>query len=257
VHEKRHSISKRALLGIAPLLIGGLVLGATIGGPSATALAQDDAALRDVGVIVEPDETLAGLLAACADVVALQPGELAPLQDGQVGYIINGEPSEARYVVEEELAGFGANTAIGRTNAFIGQIVLDEHGMPASCSRFDVDMRTLQSDESRRDNFLRGNTLQSDQYPVATFVLRAVEGLEGALTAEVQAFTLIGDLVFREQTQLVAWEATAALDGGQLMGTAFTEFDMTDFDIEKPIVGSVVSIDDTVRLEVDIAAQQA
>jgi hypothetical protein len=32
---------------------------------------------------------------------------------------------------------------------------------------------------------------------------------------------------------------------------------MTDFTIEKPVVGSVVSIDDTVRLEVDIVAQQA
>jgi polyisoprenoid-binding protein YceI len=246
------------MLGFASLLIGGVMLGVAIGGLTTPALAQDESStLREVGVIAEPDETLTALLADCAEVVALQPGELAPLGDGQTGYVINGEPSEARYVVEEELAGVGANTAIGRTNAFIGQIALDSEGMPAGCPRFDVDMRTLVSDESRRDNFLRGNTLQSDQYPVATFVLRAVEGLEGPLTAEEQTFTLIGDLIFRGQTQLVAWEATAALDGDQLTGTAFIEFDMTDFNIEKPIVGSVVSIDDTVRLEVDITAQQA
>ena len=117
-------------------------------------------------------------------------------------------------------------------------------------------MRTLVSDESRRDNFLRGNTLQSDQYPIATFILRAVEGLDASLNGEEQTFTLIGDLVFRGQTQLVAWEATATLQDEELAGSAFIEFDMTDFNIEKPIVGSVVSIDDTIRLEVDIVAQQ-
>jgi polyisoprenoid-binding protein YceI len=247
-----------ALLGFTVFLTGMLMVIAGFVEATSVALAQDETStLREVGVIASPDEALTSALADCADVAALAPGELAAAEDGQTGYVINGEPSEARYVVEEELATVGANTAIGRTNAFIGQILLDSDAMPASCSRFDVDMRTLVSDSSRRDNFLRGNTLQSDQYPIATFILRAVEGLDSALTGEEQTFTLIGDLVFRGQTQLVAWEATAALEGEELAGSAFIEFDMTDFNIEKPIVGSVVSIDDTVRLEVDISAQQA
>ena len=240
------------------MLAGGLMIAAGLGQLGSTVLAQDDpAAPREVGVIASPDDALTSLLADCADVAALANGELPAVEDGHLAYIINGEPSEARYVVAEELANIGANTAIGRTNAFVGQIVADGVSMPASCSRFDVNMRALVSNSSRRDNYLRGSTLQSDQFPFATFILRAIEGLDTSLNDEEQTFTLIGYLEFRGQTQSVAWETTAALDGGELNGSAFIEFDMTDFTIEQPIVGSVVSIDDTVRLEVDIVAQQA
>jgi polyisoprenoid-binding protein YceI len=220
--------------------------------------AQDSAnPLREPGVIETPDDTLTQSLAECSDAEALAPGELAEVPDGDTGYVINGAPSEARYVIDEELGGIGANTAIGRTNAFIGQIVVDAEGVPVDCSRFDVDMRTLESDQAKRDNFLRGNTLQSDQFPVATFVLLEVEGLDGPLTADDQTFSLIGDLTFRGDTKLVVWEATAKVDGGNLVGTAFTEFELADFNIQKPIVGSVISIADTVRLEVDIDAAKA
>ncbi|MGD9711409.1 MAG: YceI family protein [Thermomicrobiales bacterium] len=246
---------RRLAAGVSFLILGALLVGAgtTMLVPNAGAQA-DAPVLREVGVIADPDEALTSSLADCSDVAALQPGELSAVEDGQKAYVINGEPSEARYVVEEELAGIGANTAIGRTNAFIGQILLDDANMPVTCSRFDVDMRTLVSDESRRDNFLRGNTLQSDSYPVATFILRTVEGLDGGLSSEEQTFTLIGDLVFRGQTQLVAWEATASLNGDNLSGSAFTSFLLEDYNIEKPIVGSVVSIADDLRLEVDIEA---
>lgn len=246
---------RRLVAGVAFLMVGALLIGIGVYSIATGVNAQEaESGLRPVGVIAEPDADLAAVLADCSDVAGLQPGELAATGDSQVAYVINGEPSEARYVVEEELAGFGANTAVGRTNAFIGQIVLDTEGNPVSCSRFDVDMRTLQSDESRRDNFIRGATLQSDAYPVATFILRTVEGLDGALGSDEQTFTLIGDLVFRGETHLVGWEATASLDGGVLSGSAFTEFKLEDYSIEKPIVGSVVSIADHLRLEVDIEA---
>ena len=98
-------------------------------------------------------------------------------------FTIVSDKSEARYKAEEELAGKGANTAIGKTNAFIGTINFDANGTPFACSRFDVDLRTLQSDESRRDNFLYTNTLETQTYPLATFVLTEVQGLNGPLSA--------------------------------------------------------------------------
>jgi polyisoprenoid-binding protein YceI len=245
------------MVGLASMLVGGMMLGNAVGGLTTGVSAQDDSGLRSAGVIAEPDETLTASLADCTEVTSLDPGVLAAPGEGETAYVIDSANSEARYVIEEELAGFGANTAIGATNAFIGQILLDSDGSPVACSRFDVDMRTLESDESRRDNFIRGSTLQSDTYPVATFILRAVEGLDGALTSEEQTFTLIGDLVFRGQTQLVAWETTASVDGETLTGSAFTEFALADYNIEKPIVGSVVSIADDLRLEVDINAAPA
>ena len=172
-------------------------------------------------------------------------------------YEIVSEESEARYLVEEELAGVGATTAIGRTNAFIGSILFDEEGMPLPCSQFFVDLRTLTSDEPRRDNYLYNNTLETQTYPLASFVLTGVEGLEGALEeGKETTLTLLGDLTIHGVTRAVAWQATVTLDGDQLTGSATLPFEMPDFDIEPPRVGAVVSLDETVTLEIDVTAQR-
>ena len=173
-------------------------------------------------------------------------------------YAIVSEDSEARYEADEELAGQGAATAVGRTNAFIGSILFDEAGTPLACSRFDVDLRTLVSDESRRDNYLRGNTLETDTYPLATFVLTGVEGLDEPLAdGEETTFFLLGDLTLHGVTKAVAWEATATLDDETLEGSATMTFAMPDFNIEEPIVGPVLSVDQAITLAVEISAERA
>jgi polyisoprenoid-binding protein YceI len=172
-------------------------------------------------------------------------------------YAIDSENSAVRYRAQEELAGQGANEAVGETNAFIGNIYFDESGLPLACSRFDADLRTLTSDESRRDNFLYNNTLETGTYPLASFILTSVEGLDEPLGEEEVTFTLIGDLTIHGVTKSVSWEATAKLDGDTIAGSAFTTFDMPDFDIEEPVVGPVISVDENVRLEVDITAEVA
>jgi polyisoprenoid-binding protein YceI len=169
-------------------------------------------------------------------------------------YAIDSENSAVRYVAEEELAGKGANTAVGSTKAFIGTVYFDEAGLPLACSRWDADLRTLTSDESRRDNFLYNNTLETETYPLATFILTSVEGLDRPLGAEEVAFTLVGDLTIHGVTKAVAWSATAKLEGDTLTGSASTTFTMADFAIEPPKVGPVVSLDENVKLEADITA---
>lgn len=172
-------------------------------------------------------------------------------------YAIASEDSAVRYRAQEELAGRGAVEAVGETNAFIGTLYFDESGLPLACSRFDADLRTLTSDESRRDNYLYNNTLETETYPLATFILTSVEGLDQPLAGDKVTFTLIGDLTLHGVTRSVSWEATAKIDGDTLTGTASTTFNMADFDIEPPTVGPVVSLDENVVLEVDISATQA
>ena len=195
---------------------------------------------------------------ACAAVGSAAPPTTEPSATPAETFDIVSEESAARYRAQEELASVGAAEAVGETNAIIGSILFDRNGMPLACSRFDVDLRTLQSDEPRRDNYLYNNTLQTQQYPLATFVLTEVEGLDEPLTdGEETTFTLIGNLTVHGVTKLVAWEATATLDGDTLEGRASTTFDMPDFGIEPPVVGPVVSLDETVKLEVDISATRA
>lgn len=177
---------------------------------------------------------------------------------GTTTFTIDSAQSEARYKAEEELAGKGANTAVGKTNAIIGQLRFGSGGLPLACSRFDVDLRTLKSDETRRDNFLYNNTLETQQFPLATFVLTSVEGLDKPLAdGQETTFTLIGNLTIHGVTKLVAWEATATRDGETLKGNAATTFNMPDFEITPPKVGPVVSLAQTVALEVDLTAKQA
>jgi polyisoprenoid-binding protein YceI len=171
---------------------------------------------------------------------------------------IASDESEARYRAQEELANRGANEAVGTTNAFIGQILFDEKGWPIACSRFDVDLRTLTSDESRRDNFLYMNTLETQTYPLATFILTSVEGWDDAVAqGEETEVRLIGNLTVHGETKLIAWDAKIKMDGDTLTGAASTTFNMADFNITSPKVGMVMSIDETITLEVDIKAEKA
>lgn len=208
--------------------------------------AQEATPETEVGVLEARDG-----LPECA---AVGPG-VVPVEEASATYALTSEESAARYVVTEELADIGANEVVGTTNAILGHILFDESGAPLACSRFDVDLRTLETDQARRDNYLRENTLQTNTYPLATFVVRQIEGLDGPMPeGEGVAITLVGDLTFHGVTKLAAWEATVTKEGEALTGTATTSFTFPDFEMEKPIIGPVVGIDDVVTLKVDLVA---
>jgi polyisoprenoid-binding protein YceI len=232
------------------------------------ALASIPAALVAAGVIIssgggvlaqEATPTAIGIieveqgLSECADSeLGMLPADVAAASV----YAIVPEESEARYRVQEELAQVGETEAVGKTQAIIGQIGFGEDGLPLACSRFDVDLRTLQSDQAKRDNYVYNNTLEAEKYPLATFILRDVEGLDAPLAeGEEATVTLIGDLTLRDVTKLVAWEAKVTRAGDALTGSAVTEFEMPEFSIEPPSVPVVLGLDETIRLEFDITAR--
>jgi len=177
------------------------------------------------------------------------------MPDGAVTYTVASEESQASYSVEEELAGKGDVTAVGTTKSIIGEIVLDADGNPLAGSRIDIDMRTLQTDETRRDNYLRTNSLESDTYPLATFILTGIENWEGSLAdGDSVTFDMVGNLTVHGVTREVSWESTATLADEVLTGTATVEVEMGDFDIETPSVGFLLGIDETVKLDLAITA---
>lgn len=203
----------------------------------------------------------AGVLETDEGLFTCEASELGSLPAGSepaAAYQIVSDESIARYRVKEELAQVGATEAVGETRAIIGVVAFDADGAPMPCSRFDVDLRTLQSDQARRDNYLYNNTLETEKYPLATFVVRGVDGLDGALPeGEETTFTLLGDFTVHGETRPMAWEATATRDGDSLTGTASTVFQMPDFGIEPPSVPVVLSLEETVRLEVELTASPA
>lgn len=174
--------------------------------------------------------------------------------DGARSFVISSETSQASFTVTEELAGAGLNDAVGTTNAIIGTILIDIDGNPLACSRIDVDLRTLVTDESRRDARIQ-DALGTSNNPVATFIVTEVSGLDSPLEQGSEAeLTLVGNLTINGVEKQVSWNATVTLDGDSITGSATTLIRFDDYDVEKPVMGPVMSIEDDVTLTIDIVA---
>ncbi len=186
------------------------------------------------------------------------PAPSAPAQ--AVEYVIVPDRSEARYRVTEQLVNRDLpSDAIGRTNQIGGSIVLDAGGqIDAEKSKITVNVASLATDQSRRDNFVRGNILQTDQYPEAYFVPREISGLSFPLPETGQvSFQVTGDLTIRDVTRPVTWAVSGAVEGGQAVGTASTTFTFAEFNLSQPRVPVVLSVKDSITLETDITLQRS
>jgi polyisoprenoid-binding protein YceI len=77
-----------------------------------------------------------------------------------------------------------------------------------------VDVSKLSSDEIRRDNFIKGSTLQTSRFPTATVTPRQVTGLAMPLPTTGQTtFQLSGDLTVHGVTRPVTWPVLSIQDG--------------------------------------------
>jgi polyisoprenoid-binding protein YceI len=164
------------------------------------------------------------------------------------------DQSEARYRVREQLANLQfPSDAVGRTRAITGTVAFAGDGsIVSSASKLTVDLTTLQSNEQRRDNFIKSNTLEVSRYPTAEFVPREARGLPWPLPASGEAtFQLVGDMTIHGTTRPVTWDVTAKFAGDRVTGTATTSFKFGDFNMQVPRVAVVLSVEDNIRLEVD------
>jgi polyisoprenoid-binding protein YceI len=172
-----------------------------------------------------------------------------------VRYMVVADRSEARYRIREQLAGFNLpNDAVGTTNAIEGRIALDAQGQVlTNDSRLTVDLRKLQSDRDRRDNYVRRNTLETERYPTAVFVPTDVRGLPFPLPQTGTAsFELTGDFTVRDVTRRVSWQATATFNGQDVNVQAKTAFRFSDFGLTIPRVASVLSVEDNIQIETEL-----
>src|SRR5690606_34382214 len=168
--------------------------------------------------------------------------------------VVSGE-SEALYRVREQLAGISFPVdAVGRTRQVSGAVVFDEEGrVIPELSEVRVNLASLQSDQSRRDNFVRQNTLQTSRYPDAVLVPTEVRGLTFPLPQEGSApVTIVADLTIRNVTRQVEWTGTAYFEPGAVRIEAGTSVTFADFDLQQPRTAAVLSVADTIRLEANV-----
>lgn len=228
-----------------------------------------------IGAYVAYDQILRGdsapalALPTAAPSASSGPASADPSTDASAGPVgsfagdVNGtwtaaSGSQAGYRVREQLANLPAESdAVGRTDQVTGSIELaaDASTTTLTGGTITVDTTAITSDESRRDQRLQSQGLQTDQFPTATFTItEPVEIPAAALEGTASDITLIGDLTLHGVTKSVQIPAQAQLVDGQVQVAGSITFPLSDFDIVAPnIGGSILSIADEGTLEFSVA----
>lgn len=183
-------------------------------------------------------------------------GEGTSTWAGKSYRIIEGQ-SEAWYLAPEKLASLPtSSTAKGTTRKISGEFHLTESGLdPAKPTSFTVDLASITSDESRRDNRMRG-ALETSKYPTTTFTATRISGLPAEFGPSDTVLQLTGTLDLHGVKKEVTWELKVKRDGDILSVLGTTKFRYSDFNITKPEIAGFVSVEDEVTLQVQLFIQE-
>lgn len=150
-----------------------------------------------------------------------------------------GEGSVARYRVNEILFG-QRSTAVGSTDQVTGALTVD--GTTLRAGEFSVDMKTVKSDKTQRDNQFNKRIMQTDRYPTGSFKL--TRPVELAAGRSQQAVDITGDLTLHGTTKSVTFKATATQVGADVNVTGTIPVAFADYNIGNPSGGPAQTEDD-------------
>jgi polyisoprenoid-binding protein YceI len=171
--------------------------------------------------------------------------------DSSIGSFTDFTSSFVGYRVQEELAGIGVNTAVGRTPNVSGSVTIDRTRIPKA--DFTADLSTLESDESFRDGAIRNQAIETAKFPSATFELSEpieldkipAEGTKTSVDAS-------GTLTLHGVTKDVTIPLEAQRTGDTIAVTGQIDLAFADYGIQKPTSFKVLSIEDHGILEVQL-----
>jgi polyisoprenoid-binding protein YceI len=149
------------------------------------------------------------------------------------------------------------NDAVLTTSAVTGQLTVLPDGKFGPDSKVTIDMSTLESDDSDRDEDVRDNYLEAAKFKEGTFVPKEFKGLPSPLPANgpIKA-QLSGDLTIHGVTKPVTFDVDGALDAGTFKGKAITEVKITDFGMKVPTLAILLRVEDRVRTQLDLVAAE-
>jgi len=202
----------------------------------------------------EPETAYADSGPSTTKAIADKAVRAAPQPGAALRFVLSPDGSAARYRVRERLVGKDLpNDAVGETKALTGAISIDSSGkVIRQASKFVVNAGTFVSDQRRRDGYVRGRLLESDSYPEVVLLPTAVNGISMPLpTSGSRAFEMTGDLTVRGVTKPTLWKGTAQFQDGRVTGSAATSFTFDDIQMDQPNVPVLLSVADTIRLEID------
>src|SRR5829696_2352836 len=161
------------------------------------------------------------------------------------------------YRVKEQLAFLNSpNEAVGRTKAVTG--TMEVAGDTVEQVRIEANLTQLTSDESRRDNAIRQRGLESEQFPTATLELAEPIKLDGTPSeGENVRGQGTGRLTVHGVTREVDLDLRGRWTGETIQVAGQLPVKMSDFQIEPPRFGPVVSIEDSLTVDFNLVFERA
>jgi polyisoprenoid-binding protein YceI len=187
---------------------------------------------------------------------ALTADEAAP---ARTLFRIQQDGSEARFYIEETMRGERI-TVVGTTDQVAGDVLVNFDNPAASqLGVIRINVRTLQTDESLRNQAIRGQILESAraEYEFSEFAPTGLEGLpESVEIGEAVEFQIVGDLTLRDVTRTLTFDATVSVAAeDRLEGVARTTILRDDFNVNIPRLPTFVAdVGDEVVLEIEFVA---
>jgi len=179
---------------------------------------------------------------------------VSPVKGEALRLVLASSGNVARYRVREQLVGHDLpNDAVGETKSLTGALSIDSSGkVIRDVSKFTVDAATFVSDRDRRDGFVRGRLLEADTYPAITLVPTSIRGVNLPLPKSGSAaIEMTANLTVRDVTRPTTWKGTVQFANGSVTGSASTAFTFDDLLLEQPRVPVLLSVADTIKLEID------
>ncbi|TMD49454.1 MAG: YceI family protein [Chloroflexi bacterium] len=168
--------------------------------------------------------------------------------------------SQAGYRVREQLASLPApSDAVGRTSAVTGTMTLAQSasGYTVTTASFTVDVSKLTSDQSRRDQRIHSQGLESDRFPTATFQLTTpiavVADAAGGQTIHVSA---TGVLTLHGVAKTVTIPIDARFTGSKIELVGSITFPFSQFGMTPPSIGGFVTVQDNATMEFQLELVQ-
>jgi polyisoprenoid-binding protein YceI len=160
------------------------------------------------------------------------------------------------YRVREELARIGATTAVGRTTALTGSLQFD--GSAITVVSVEADLSRLRSDDSRRDRTLGRQGLETNTFPMASFVLSSPIEVSAIVEGAKIATTVTGQLTLHGVTRDITLDLEGAIRAdGLVVIVGSTDILFEDYEIERPTALGVISVENRAVIELQLVFEHA
>jgi len=175
-------------------------------------------------------------------------------------YVIDKERSKVSYLAPKQFLNSGLEIVEGVTSEIIGEFTLSliECESSNSCLIISnllirVDLSTLKSDSSIRDNSIKTQWLESNIFPEATFKIENLELANKNFDSLIED-TIVGQLSIREIVIDTPFSLTAYYSNDEIYVSGYTEIDTTWFGFDAPTKFNAWEVLNPIGITVDLIA---